>query len=103
MVVGGFGSVAEATRSIAIGSNIWISSSALGAVAVSASKSTSCRTTEPSSLTLCADKAVTIKGSSLVVNGVDVLMATSNLEAELLSTKAELLNTKTELLNTTTR
>jgi hypothetical protein len=49
------------------------------------------------SLTLCADKNVTIEGSALVVNGVDVLMTTSNLKAELLNTKAELLNTKAEL------
>ncbi len=111
MVAGGANSTAEANESIAIGTNVWISSSASNAVAVSAYTSKSCATTEPGSLTLCADKNVTIEGaalvvngvegSALVVNGVDVLMTTSNLKAELLNTKAdlkaELLNTKAEL------
>jgi hypothetical protein len=39
---------------------------------------------------LCADKNVTIEGSALVVNGVDVLMTTSNLKAELLNMRGEL-------------
>jgi hypothetical protein len=117
MVAGGANSTAEATKSIAIGTNVWISSNASNAVAVSAYTSKSCATTEPGSLTLCADKNVTIEGSALVVNGVDVLMTTSNLKAELANTttklaalevqvgttsnlNAELLNTKAELLNT---
>ena len=94
MVAGGNNSIAEATKSIAIGTNVRISSSAENAVAVSAYTSKSCATTEPGSLTLCADKNVTIEGSALVVNGVDVLMATSNLEAKLLNTKAELADLK---------
>ena len=84
-------------KSIAIGTNVWISPSASNAVAVSAYKEKSCAATEPGSLTLCADKNVAIKAPALVVNGVDVLMATSNLKAELLNTKAELLNMKTKL------
>jgi hypothetical protein len=67
-----------------------ISSSASNAVAVSAYS--------PGSITLCADKNVTIEGSALVVNGVDVLMTTSNLEAELFNTKGEL---AAKLLKTT--
>ena len=101
MVAGGFNSTAGATRSTAIGTNVMISSSAEYAVAVSASTSKFCATTEPGSLTLCADKNVTIQGSALVVmgsalvvNGVDVLMTTSNLKAELLNTKAELADLK---------
>ncbi len=80
---------------------------ASGVSAYTSSSSKSCATAEPGSLTLCADKNVTIEGSALVVNcvegsalvvnGVDVLMTTSNLKAELLNTKAELLNTKAEL------
>ena len=101
MVAGGANSFAEATKSIAIGTNVLISESAVNAVAVSAYKRKSCATTEPGSLTLCADKNVTIEGSALVVNGVNVLMTTSNLKAELLDTtsnlKTELLNTKAEL------
>ena len=104
MVAGGNNSIAEATKSIAIGTNVLISESAVNAVAVSAYTSKSCATTEPGSLTLCADNNVTIEGSALVVNGVDVLMTTTNLKAELNNTKAELkaelLNTKAELLNT---
>jgi hypothetical protein len=98
-VAGGANSTAGATKSIAIGTNAWISPSASNAVVVSAYTSNSCAITEPGSLTLCADKNVTIQGSALVVNGVDVLMTTSNLKAELLNTKAELelLNTKGEL------
>jgi hypothetical protein len=46
---------------------------------------------------LCADKNVTIEGSALVVNGVDVLMTTSNLKAELLNTKAELADLKAQV------
>jgi hypothetical protein len=75
---------------------------------VSAYTLKSCATTESGSLTLCADKNVTIQGSALVVNGVegsalvvngvDVLMTTSNLKAELLNTKGEL---AAKLLNTT--
>ncbi len=108
-VAGGANSTAGATNSTAIGTNVWISSSASNAVAVSAYTRKSCATTEPGSLTLCADKNVTIEGSALVVNGVegsalivngvDVLMTTSNLKAELLNTKGELLDTKGELLN----
>jgi hypothetical protein len=114
MVAGGADSIAEATKSIAIGTNVWISPSASNAVAVSAYTSKSCKTEQPGSLTLCADKNVTIEGSALVVNGVgsalvvngvDVLMVTSNLQAELAKTTAELANTKTnlkaELANTT--
>jgi hypothetical protein len=97
MVAGGRASIASATNSIAIGTNVRISSSAENAVAVSAYTSKSCATTEPGSLTLCADKNVTIECSALVVNGVDVVMTTSDLKAELLDTKAELLNTKAEL------
>ena len=97
MVAGGANSTAEATQSIAIGTNVWISSNASNAVAVSAYTSKSCATTEPGSLTLCADKNVTIEGSALVVNGVDVLMATSNLEAELANTKAELVELKAQV------
>ena len=107
MVVGGANSTAEATKSIAIGTNVWISSNASNAVAVSAYTSKSCATTEPGSLTLCADKNVTIEGSALVVNGVegsalivngvDVLMTTSNLKAELLDTKAELADLKAQV------
>ena len=97
MVAGGVNSTANATNSIAIGTNVRISSSASNAVAVSAYTSKSCATTEPGSLTLCADKNVTIEGSALVVNGVDVLMATSNLEAELLNTKAELADLKAKV------
>ncbi len=107
-VAGGANSTAGATRSIAIGTNVWISSSASNAVAVSAYTIKSCATTEPGSLTLCADKNVTIEGSALVVNGaalvvngVDVLMTTSNLKAELLNTKGELADLKAKLLNTT--
>jgi hypothetical protein len=103
-VVAGAKSTAGATDSIAIGTNVLISMFANNAVAVSAYTKKSCATTEPGSLTLCADKNVTIEGSALVVNGVDVLMATSNLEAKLLNTTsnltAELVNTKAELLNT---
>jgi hypothetical protein len=109
MVVGGFNSIAEAFKSTAIGTNVWISASASNAVAVSAFTSKSCATTEPGSLTLCADNNVTIEGSALVVNGVDVLMTTSNLKDELLNTKAELkgelkgelADLKAKLLNTT--
>jgi hypothetical protein len=97
MVAGGANSIAGAERSIAIGTNVLISESAVNAVAVSAYKRKSCATTEPGSLTLCADNNVTIEGSALVVNGVDVLMTTTNLKAELNNTKAEL---KAELLNT---
>ena len=107
MVAGGNNSIAEATKSIAIGTNVRISSSASNAVAVSAYTEKSCATTEPGSLTLCADKNVTIEGSALVVNGnvtiegsalvvngVDVLMTTSNIKAELLNTKGELADLK---------
>jgi hypothetical protein len=107
MVAGGANSTAEANESIAIGTNVWISSSASNAVAVSAYTSKSCATTEPGSLTLCADKNVTIEGSALVVNGVegsalvvngvDVLMTTSNLKAELLKTKEELADLKAKV------
>jgi hypothetical protein len=110
MVVGGANSNAYATRSTAIGTNVMISSSAENAVAVSAYTSKSCATTKPGSLTLCADKNVTIEGSALVVNGnvtiegsalvvngVDVLMTTSNLKAELLNTKAELADLKAKV------
>jgi hypothetical protein len=96
MVAGGYNSSAEAIWSIAIGTNVMVSSSAEYAVAVSAYRSIIgetpklCAATEPGSLTLCADKNVTIQGSALVVNGEDVLMTTSNLKAELLNTKAEL-------------
>ena len=107
MVVGGFDSIAEATRSIAIGTIVMISSSATNAVAVSAYTKKSCATTEPGSLTLCADKSVTIEGSALVVNGVegsalvvngvDVLMTTSNLKAELANTKTKLAALETQV------
>jgi hypothetical protein len=76
--------------STAIGTNVWISSSATNAVAVSAYRSKTCATTERGSLTLCADKNLTIEGSAHVVNGVDVLMTTSNLKAELANTKTKL-------------
>jgi hypothetical protein len=110
MAVGGQNSIAEATKSIAIGTNVRISSSAENAVAVSAytsSSSKSCETTVPGSLTLCADKNVTIEGSALVVNGVegsalvvngvDILMTTSDLKAELFNTKGELADLKANL------
>ncbi len=104
MVVGGVNSTAGASKSTAIGTNLWISSSADNAVAVSAYTSKSCATTEPGSLTLCADEKVTIEGSALVVNGVDVLNTTSNLKAELVNTKADfqvqLANKKAELATT---
>jgi hypothetical protein len=96
-VAGGANSIAGATNSTAIGTNVWISSSASNAVAVSAYTSKSCATTEPGSLTLCAEKNVTIEGSALVVNGVDVLMTTSNLKAELANTKAELVELKAQV------
>jgi hypothetical protein len=111
MVAGGAKSIAVAYKSIAIGTNVMISSSATNAVAVSAYTEKSCATTVPGSLTLCADKNVTIEGSTLVVNGVegsalvvngvDVLMTTSDLKAELLNTKGELADLKAKLLNTT--
>jgi hypothetical protein len=110
MVVGGDNSTAGATKSIAIGTNVLISSSAVNAVAVSAYTAKSCATTEPGSLILCADKNVTIEGSvvvngvdgpALVVNGVDVLRTTSNLKAELLDTTSELADLKAKLLITT--
>jgi hypothetical protein len=94
MVAGGMDSNAEATRSIAIGNNVKISSSASNAVAVSATYKKRCETTEPGSLTLCADKNVTIEGSALVVNGVDVLMTIGQLEAKLLNTTRELADLK---------
>jgi hypothetical protein len=101
MVAGGANSLAGATKSIAIGTNVWISSLASNAVAVSAYTLKTCATTEPGSLTLCADKNVTIEAPALVVNGVDVLMTTSNLKAEILDLntifRAELVNTKAEL------
>jgi hypothetical protein len=122
MVAGGVNGTAGATNSTAIGTNVWIASSASNAVAVSAYTSTSsksCATTKPGSLTLCADNKVTIEGSALVVNGVDrsalvvndvdVLTTTSNLQAELADTKAdfqvqqaELATTKAELNKTKT-
>ena len=97
MVAGGANSTAEATKSIAIGTNVWISSSASNAVAVSAYTSKTCATTERGSLKLCADKDVTIEGSALVVNGVDVLMTTRDLKAELLNTKGELADLKAKV------
>jgi hypothetical protein len=96
MVVGGINSHSNATYSVAIGTNVRISNSASNAVAVSAytSSSKSCATTVPGSLTLCAERNVTIQGSALVVNGVDVLRTTSDLKAELLNTKGELADLK---------
>jgi hypothetical protein len=108
MVAGGANSIAEATKSTAIGTNVRISSSAENAVAVSAYIWKDCKTTEPGSLKLCAEKDVTIEGSALVVNGnswgsaltvngVDVLKTTQDLKWALAETKAELDKTKTEL------
>ena len=79
--------------SIAIGTKVRISSSAGNAVAVSAYTSKSCAATERGSLTLCADKNVTIEGSALVVNGVDVLAEL----ADHLTTKAELADLKAKV------
>jgi hypothetical protein len=115
MVAGGADSAAKASGSTAIGHNVVIEESAFDAVAVSAYRtaaSKSCVAREPGSLTLCADKNVAIVCSALVVNGVDVLkttndlnditsdlsMTTRNLNAKTSDLEAKLLNTKGELL-----
>ncbi len=84
-------------HSFAIGSNVMISSSADYAVALSAYSSKSCATTEPGSLTLCADKNVTIEGSALVVNGVDVLKKTNDLNAALKTQETKLAASETQV------
>ncbi len=89
MVAGGINSHSNATLSVAIGTNVRISPSATQAVAVSAYTSKSCATTVPGSLTLCAERDVTIQGSALVVNGVDVLIELANTKTKLAALEAQ--------------